>query len=265
MKVANAERAESEQRVPTSLENYYTVVERDEKVGQLVSFMREHEGEKGIVFFLTCACVDFYAKVALRTAEILALPCPNPLPPPPPPPFLSLPQVLPPIVNEGRNKTAKGSKGQKKKAKGGKGSNDEIAIYSLHGRMPQKKRNANLKQFSDEPSSAFMFCTDVAARGLDLPDVDWIVQYDAPQVWLHPRPPGQCRCLYPTPCLCRSCRIPPSSFTAWEEPRVLGAVAGLWCTFARRRTHTCTCCQSPKCQFARRRSCHRSRNRCSAP
>ena len=100
VKVANAERAESEQRVPTSLENYYTVVERDEKVGQLVSFMREHEGEKGIVFFLTCACVDFYAKVALRTAEFLAPPCPNPLPPPrplPPPPPPS-PQLFAPAA-----------------------------------------------------------------------------------------------------------------------------------------------------------------------
>ncbi|CAE7919255.1 unnamed protein product [Symbiodinium sp. KB8] len=78
-----------------------------------------------------------------------------------------------------------------------------------------------------------------------------------PAAWICLMWIGLCSMMHP--------RIPPSSSTAWEEPRVLGAVAGLWCTFARRRTPTCTCCQCPKCQFARRRSCHRSRNKCSAP
>ncbi len=29
-----------------------------------------------------------------------------------------------------------------------------------------------------------LLCTDLAARGLDVPDVDWVVQYDPPQASL---------------------------------------------------------------------------------
>lgn len=52
-------------------------------------------------------------------------------------------------------------------------------VFRLHGQMPQKDRAASFKGFTAN-SCGVLFCTDVAARGLDIKGVDWIVQYDPP-------------------------------------------------------------------------------------
>ena len=52
-------------------------------------------------------------------------------------------------------------------------------VEALHGRMPQKRRVAVYDRFLAAPSGVLL-CTDVAARGVDIPDVDWIVQFDPP-------------------------------------------------------------------------------------
>lgn len=60
------------------------------------------------------------------------------------------------------------------------GKNDERKIVPLHGKMSQKKRTRSLEAFA-KCSNGLLICTDVAARGLDIPDVDWVVQFDPPQ------------------------------------------------------------------------------------
>eukprot|EP01101_Sappina_pedata_P002156 TRINITY_DN12416_c0_g1_i1.p1 TRINITY_DN12416_c0_g1~~TRINITY_DN12416_c0_g1_i1.p1 ORF type:complete len:617 (-),score=242.31 TRINITY_DN12416_c0_g1_i1:23-1873(-) len=54
-------------------------------------------------------------------------------------------------------------------------------IFKLHGDMSQVDRSKIFSSFS-KSTSAVLFCTDVAARGLDLPAISWIVQYDPPQL-----------------------------------------------------------------------------------
>ncbi|XP_054271778.1 probable ATP-dependent RNA helicase DDX31 [Macrosteles quadrilineatus] len=49
----------------------------------------------------------------------------------------------------------------------------------LHGNMTQHDRTKVFQSFK-AAKSGVLLCTDVAARGLDLPSVDWIVQYTAP-------------------------------------------------------------------------------------
>jgi len=55
----------------------------------------------------------------------------------------------------------------------------DIPVQSLHGQMKQSQRQSVFNSFSTA-SSVILVCTDVAARGLDIPKVDWIVQYDPP-------------------------------------------------------------------------------------
>jgi ATP-dependent RNA helicase DDX31/DBP7 len=52
-------------------------------------------------------------------------------------------------------------------------------VFRLHGNIPQQERVTTFKSFCSS-SSGVLLCTDVAARGLNLPTVKWIVQYDPP-------------------------------------------------------------------------------------
>jgi len=55
-------------------------------------------------------------------------------------------------------------------------------IDALHGKMVPKKRRAVWAKFREESTSRVaLLCTDVAARGLDVDDVDLVIQLDAPQ------------------------------------------------------------------------------------
>lgn len=59
-----------------------------------------------------------------------------------------------------------------------------VSLFSLHGHIPPAKRSISLSSFSSHVSTvhypSLLLCTDVAARGLDLPDVDCVIQFDPP-------------------------------------------------------------------------------------
>jgi len=55
----------------------------------------------------------------------------------------------------------------------------DLPVLDLHGDQKQNKRTATFFEFCSA-TSGILLCTDVAARGLDIPSVDWIVQYDPP-------------------------------------------------------------------------------------
>ncbi|KAF4364039.1 hypothetical protein CsatB_010043 [Cannabis sativa] len=114
-------------RTPSSLHLEYLECEADKKSSQLVDLLVKNKSQKIIVYFMTCACVQYWGLVLPRLAPL-------------------------------------------------KGFN----LIPLCGDMKQVAREKALDRFRSL-SSGILLCTDVAARGLDIPGVDFVIQYDPPQ------------------------------------------------------------------------------------
>ena len=70
----------------------------------------------------------------------------------------------------------------------------DIPVQAIHGKQKQAKRTTTFFDFC-QAESGILLCTDVAARGLDIPAVDWIIQYDPPddpKEYIHRV--GRCAC-----------------------------------------------------------------------
>ena len=114
-----------------SLQIGYMVVSAKEKLLQmirLISHALTQNMTKSIVYFPTCAMVDYFY------------------------PLLS---SLPELSNH--------------------------KLISLHGRLPPSARQKNFSLFCAIDSPCVLLTTDVAARGLDIPNVDLVIQLDPPQ------------------------------------------------------------------------------------
>ncbi|KAH7914337.1 DEAD-domain-containing protein [Hygrophoropsis aurantiaca] len=122
-----------ERRIPAGLQNFYIKCKASEKLVQMARIIEHEVSTYGsshfIVYFATCACVDYFYRV--------------------------LPDVL------------SGAK-----------------LHTLHGHLPPSARTRSLAAFSSSlaiPSSpSILLATDVAARGLDIPHVDVVIQFDPP-------------------------------------------------------------------------------------
>ena len=63
-----------------------------------------------------------------------------------------------------------------------------FSLIPLHGKHPPNVRQKNFARFSNSTAPSILLTTDVAARGLDIPQVDLVVQIDSPsdpKVFLH--------------------------------------------------------------------------------
>ena len=57
----------------------------------------------------------------------------------------------------------------------------QCTFHQLQGNLSFGKRLGEFEAFSQKSDSAVLISTDVAARGMDIPKVDWVVQMDYPE------------------------------------------------------------------------------------
>jgi ATP-dependent RNA helicase DDX31/DBP7 len=150
---------------PKQLMQYFMTVTCKWRLAALLSFLKQHVNEKVMVFMSTCDEVDFHSLLFRQCIW---------------------PEALDdPILQGPSNTLSKSTLNPSSDAIEPLGAHftgifgKDCRIFRLHGNVPQSLRHEAFSAFC-EAKNGIMFCTDVAARGLDLPKVDWIIQYDPP-------------------------------------------------------------------------------------
>ena len=150
---APATSAAARGKLPAQLRLTYKICPVDRRLWHLREFLRggDARGKKVIAYFLTCACVDYFA-TALEPGG-----------------------PADPNATDGRRLGSDAVRRENLT------ESSSCEVIALHGKMKQSQREAALSRFAEANDGALLLCTDVAARGLDIPGVDWVVQFDAPQ------------------------------------------------------------------------------------
>ncbi|XP_072816462.1 ATP-dependent DNA helicase DDX31 isoform X5 [Vicugna pacos] len=126
--------------IPAGLDQHVTVVPSKLRLVSLAAFILQkckfERDQKMVVFFSSCELVEFHYNLFLQT------------------------------LLGGSGAPAQGRLPS---------ASTQFGFLRLHGDMEQEERTAVFQEFS-RSKAGVLLCTDVAARGLDLPQVTWIVQ-----------------------------------------------------------------------------------------
>ena len=159
-----------------TLRQYYMMVTCKWRLAALLSFIRLHKKEKVIVFFSTCDSVDYHAMLLRETRWPTQL---DDEVPGAGDEDYGKGRGVAAIRQQLRHQMGQGEENESLEPLGSEPlplfGDEKIPLFRLHGNVVQKDRQSIYKEFSNS-TTGVMFCTDVAARGLDMPNVDWIVQ-----------------------------------------------------------------------------------------
>lgn len=160
------EKPEKAFSAPAQLKQSYAVVPAKLRLVSLAAVLKRAFARKGSVMkaivFISCAdSVDFHFEVFARTNSSTSSTTDNPSDSDtetkaPPSERTSAPT---PTLSSPENPTT---------------------LFKLHGSLPQAARTSTLAAFAKHTTPAILICTDVASRGLDLPNVDLVIEYDPP-------------------------------------------------------------------------------------
>lgn len=167
---------------PSRLRQFYMSVPSKFRLTALASFLKTHVDQKVIIFFSTCDSVEFHSLLFREGSW---------------PSKIDDYHTSAPAV-EGQQKSGGDDMGMKgiedgdghnaaeisqflESMRGGAASSlfSGTEIFSLHGKASQDVRRDVMQKFT-RAKKGFLFCTDVVARGLDMPFIKWILQYDPP-------------------------------------------------------------------------------------
>lgn len=150
---------------PAQLKQTYVVVPAKLRLVTLIAFLKDAFARKGSVMkaiiFISCAdSVDFHYDL-LKSTEAITAPLPA---------STSDSEkekktaTLPPTVHPATYITSP--------------ANPTILLHKLHGSLNQQTRTSTLHSFSTCKEPAVLITTDISSRGLDVPSVELVVEYD---------------------------------------------------------------------------------------
>ncbi|KAK4666570.1 ATP-dependent RNA helicase dbp7 [Podospora pseudopauciseta] len=161
----NSGSTESAFTAPAQLKQSCIIVPAKLRLVTLIALLKSTFARKGSVMkaiiFISCAdSVDFHYEVLKDTVTVE---------PPPPAQEGDAPAKKPDVHIETTVAPA---------AYITSPANTRVMLHKLHGSLAQPVRSATLKAFSGCKDPAVLITTDISSRGLDVPAVDLVIEYD---------------------------------------------------------------------------------------
>ncbi len=135
-----------------TIQQYFSYINDEFRLITLIAFLYNNTGKKIIIFMSTCDGVNFITNL-LNKIEI----------------DINY-KIEQKESNRQLNNKLLNEKPNKKKI-------IKSNIYKLHGKMKHDERKEIFTKFNLD-NSGILISTDVAARGLDFPNVEWVIHYD---------------------------------------------------------------------------------------